>query len=92
MADIAKLKMQAASLEADGQLDTAIRVYREILSAVNADNASDIEIPLYSRVGDGLLRQGQTADAVTCFERVFAVDLQSCDIGARLAAVGAEVA
>ncbi|MEK6612883.1 MAG: tetratricopeptide repeat protein [Gemmatimonadota bacterium] len=73
MADLAKLKKKAAEFEAAKKIDKAIATYREILDIYDQGEEGDIDVALYNRVGDLLMRQGNTADAVTMYER--AVDL-----------------
>ncbi|MBA4072835.1 MAG: hypothetical protein C0497_13505 [Gemmatimonas sp.] len=73
MADLAKLKKKAADFENAKKFDKAIAAYREILDVYDAGDAADIEVALYNRVGDLLMRHGETAEAVTLYER--AVDL-----------------
>ncbi|MEK7240904.1 MAG: tetratricopeptide repeat protein [Gemmatimonadota bacterium] len=73
MADLAKLKKKAAEFEAAKKLDKAIATYREMLDIYDQGEESDVDVALYNRVGDLLMRQSNTADAVTMYER--AVDL-----------------
>ncbi len=73
MADLAKLKKKAAEFEAAKKLDKAIATYREILDLYDLGEEGEVDVALYNRVGDLLMRQGVTADAVTLYER--AVDL-----------------
>ena len=73
MADLAKLKKKAAEFEAAKKLDKAIAAYREILDLYDLGEEGEIDVALYNRVGDLLMRQGDTAEAVTLYER--AVDL-----------------
>src|SRR5450756_1229578 len=73
MVNVAALKKKAADFEQKKQLDKAIATYREALDAYDAGDDDNIDVGLYNRVGDFLVRQGSTADAVTLYER--AVDL-----------------
>lgn len=73
MADLAKLKKKAAEFEAAKKLDKAIAAYREILDFYDTGEEGEVDVALYNRVGDLLMRQGDTAEAVTLYER--AVDL-----------------
>jgi tetratricopeptide (TPR) repeat protein len=73
MADLAKLKKKAAEFEAAKKLDKAIATYREILDLYDVGEEGEVDVALYNRVGDLLMRQGDTAEAVTLYER--AVDL-----------------
>jgi tetratricopeptide (TPR) repeat protein len=73
MANVAALKKKAADFEQKKQLDKAIAAYREVLDAFDAGGEANVDVGLYNRVGDLLVRQGNTPDAVTLYER--AVDL-----------------
>ena len=73
MANVAALRKKALDFEQKKQLDKAIAAYREILDAYDAGGDDNIDVGLYNRVGDLLVRQGNTPDAVTLYER--AVDL-----------------
>ncbi len=73
MANVAALRKKAADFEQKKQLDKAIAAYREILDVYDAGGDDNIDVGLYNRVGDLLVRQGNTPDAVTLYER--AVDL-----------------
>jgi tetratricopeptide (TPR) repeat protein len=73
MANVATLRKKAADFEQKKQLDKAIAAYREILDIFDAGGDDNIDVGLYNRVGDLLVRQGNTPDAVTLYER--AVDL-----------------
>src|ERR1700712_41982 len=72
MSNVAKLKKKAAEFEAKKQFDKALSVYVQILNAASPAN-EEVEVALYNRVGDLMLRQGNTAEAVTYYEK--AVDL-----------------
>lgn len=73
MTDIAQLKRRAADLESGKDLDRAIQAYREIVRAFERGEAEPIDIPLYNRLGDLLLRTGESGEAVAMWER--ALDL-----------------
>ena len=73
MVNVATLRKKAADFEQKKQLDKAIAAYREILDIFDAGRDDNIDVGLYNRVGDLLVRQGNTPDAVTLYER--AVDL-----------------
>ncbi len=73
MANVAALKKKAADFEAKKQMDKAIAAYREVLDAFDSGGEENIDVSLYNRVGDMLVRQGNTPEAVTLYER--AVDL-----------------
>jgi TolA-binding protein len=73
MTTVAALRKKATDFEQKKQLDKAIAAYREILDLFDAGKDDNIDVGLYNRVGDLLVRQGNTPDAVTLYER--AVDL-----------------
>lgn len=73
MANVAALKKKAADFELKKQLDKAVATYQEILAAYDAGEDDSPDVGLYNRVGDLLVRQGNTPDAVALYER--AVDL-----------------
>jgi tetratricopeptide (TPR) repeat protein len=73
MSNVAKLKKKAAEFEQKKQFDKALAVYVQILEGPGADEPDAIDVALYNRVGDLLLRQGDVADALTYYEK--AVDL-----------------
>jgi tetratricopeptide (TPR) repeat protein len=70
--NVSKLRKQAAELEQKRQLDKALEKYIQILDALG-DHVDEVDIALYNRVGDLLMRQSSVADAVGYYER--AVDL-----------------
>jgi len=63
MSQVAKLKKQAAEFEAKKQFDKAIGVYIKLLEGYDSYPA-ELDIGLFNRVGDLLIRQGNVADAV----------------------------
>lgn len=69
MTDIAKLKRRAADLEAGKDLEQAIVAYREIIEMFENGEADPIDIPLYNRLGDLLIKAGDTTEAVAMWER-----------------------
>jgi tetratricopeptide (TPR) repeat protein len=73
MTNVAALRKKATDFEQKKQLDKAIAAYREILDVFDAGGEDNVDVGLYNRVGDLLVRQGNTPDAVTLYER--AVDL-----------------
>lgn len=73
MSNVAALRKKAADFEQKKQLDKAVAAYREILDIFDAGGDDNVDVGLYNRVGDLLVRQGNTPDAVTLYER--AVDL-----------------
>ena len=70
---IAALKKKAADFEQKKQLEKAIAAYREVLDAYDAGGEENVDVSLYNRVGDMLVRQGNVPDGVLLYER--AVDL-----------------
>jgi tetratricopeptide (TPR) repeat protein len=77
MSQVAKLKKQAADFELKRQFDKAIAVYVKLLESFDQHSA-ELDVALFNRVGDLMLRQGNVADAVDYYER--AVD-QYADTG-----------
>ena len=68
MSNVAKLKKKAAEFEAKKDFAKALAVYVEILD--NFDQyAAELDVSLFNRVGDLMLRQGNVADAVDYYER-----------------------
>ena len=74
MSNVAKLKKQAAEFEQKRQFDKALAVYVKLLDSFD-QHADELDVALFNRVGDLMLRQGNTADAVDYYER--AVDKYS---------------
>ena len=71
-ANAAKLKKRAVELEQKKQFDKALALYIQFLQ--ESDGAlDDLDVPLYNRVGDLMLRTGNAADALSYYEK--AVDL-----------------
>jgi len=68
MSNIAKLKKKAAEFEAKRQPDKALATYIELIAEYEA-NPDEMDVALYNRVGDFLLKQGNVADAVDYYER-----------------------
>ncbi|MDE3151268.1 MAG: tetratricopeptide repeat protein, partial [Gemmatimonadota bacterium] len=68
MSNIAKLKKKAAEFELKKQPDKALAAYIELLAEYEA-NPEELDVALFNRVGDLLLRQGNVADAVDYYER-----------------------
>ncbi|HSQ30989.1 MAG TPA: tetratricopeptide repeat protein [Gemmatimonadaceae bacterium] len=77
MSQVARLKKQAADFELKRQFDKAIAVYVKLLESFDQHSA-ELDVALFNRVGDLMLRQGNVADAVDYYER--AVD-QYADTG-----------
>ena len=68
MSNVAKLKKKAAEFEAKKDFAKALAVYVEMLD--NFDQyAAELDVSLFNRVGDLMLRQGNVADAVDYYER-----------------------
>jgi tetratricopeptide (TPR) repeat protein len=68
MSNVAKLKKKAADFEQKKDFAKALAVYVEILD--NFDQyAAELDVSLFNRVGDLMLRQGNVADAVDYYER-----------------------
>ena len=68
MSNVAKLKKKAAEFELKKDFGKALAVYVEILD--NFDKSSDeVDVSLFNRVGDLMVRQGNVADAVDYYER-----------------------
>ena len=72
MSNAAKLKKRAVDFEQKKQLDKALPLYIQFLQESDAA-IDDVDIPLYNRVGDLLLRTGNAADALNYYDK--AVDL-----------------
>ncbi len=68
MSNIAKLKKKAAEFELKKQPDKALAVYVELLAEYDS-NSEEVDVALFNRVGDLLLRQGNVADAVDYYEK-----------------------
>src|SRR3954470_20824073 len=68
MSKVASLKKQAAELEQKKQFDKALAIYVKLLDAFD-EYADELDVALFNRVGDLMLRQGNTADAVDYYEK-----------------------
>jgi len=68
MSNVAKLKKKAAEYELKRQFDKALAIYIELLDDFDS-HATEVDVALFNRVGDMLLRQGNVADAVDYYER-----------------------
>ena len=68
MSNVAKLKKQAAEFEQKRQFDKALAIYVKLLESFD-QNADELDVALFNRVGDLTLRQGNVADAVDYYER-----------------------
>ena len=63
MADIAKLKKKALEHEQKKQPDKALALYIQILEESAGASADEVDVSLYNRVGDLLVKQGNVGDA-----------------------------
>ena len=72
MSNAAKLKKRAVELEQKKQFDKALALYIQFLQE-SEGALDDVDVPLYNRVGDLLLRVGNASDALNYYEQ--AVDL-----------------
>jgi len=72
MSNAAKLKKKAIELEQKKQFDKALALYVQFLQESDG-SLDDADISLYNRVGDLMLRTGNSSDALAYFEK--AVDL-----------------
>ena len=68
MSNVAKLKKQAAEFEQKRQFDKALAVYVKLLEAFDK-HPDELDVALFNRVGDLMLRQGNVADAVDYYEK-----------------------
>jgi tetratricopeptide (TPR) repeat protein len=68
MSNVAKLKKQAAELELKKQFDKALAVYVKLLETFD-QHTDELDVALFNRVGDLMLRQGNVADAVDYYEQ-----------------------
>lgn len=68
MSNVAKLKKQAAEFELKKQFDKALAVYVKLLDTFD-DYPGELDVALFNRVGDLMLRQGNVADAVDYYEK-----------------------
>ncbi len=68
MSNIAKLKKKAAEFEQKRQPDKALATYIELLDEYES-SPEEMDVGLFNRVGDLLLKQGNVADAVDFYER-----------------------
>src|SRR5712672_2092834 len=68
MSNVAKLKKKAADLELKKDFAKALAVYVELLDDFD-QHAGELDVALFNRVGDLMLRQGNVAEAVDYYER-----------------------
>jgi tetratricopeptide (TPR) repeat protein len=67
MSNVVKLKKQAAEYELKKQFDKALAIYVKLLASFD-ENADELDVALFNRVGDLMLRQGNVAEAVDYYE------------------------
>ena len=68
MSNVAKLKKQAAEFELKRQFDKALAIYIKLLEQFD-ENAAELDVALFNRVGDLMMRHGNVADAVDYYEQ-----------------------
>jgi tetratricopeptide (TPR) repeat protein len=68
MSSVTKLKDEARRHEQQEEWDRAIQLYLRVLRGAE-EGETEVELPLYNRVGDLYLRLGQPPDAVTYYEQ-----------------------
>lgn len=68
MSSVQKLKRRAVEFEQKRQFDRALELYVQLLDEAGRDLPDD-EVPLFNRVGDLLVRKGETAQALAYYER-----------------------
>jgi hypothetical protein len=66
---VATLKEQARQYERDGDLDKALAIYGHILTHLEGTPAIKGQLPLYVKVGDLHLKQGDTESAIAMYQR-----------------------
>ena len=69
MKAIAKLKDDARKFEQKEEWEKAIQAYLEVLQIGEEGDGSELDLPLYNRVGDLYVRLGRASDAVTYYEK-----------------------
>lgn len=69
MSNAEKLKKKAAEFEAKRQMDKALATYLELFRVWDNDAASEVDVALYNRVGDMLLREKNVGDAMSVLEK-----------------------
>jgi tetratricopeptide (TPR) repeat protein len=68
MSNVAKLKKEAADLEAKKQPDKALKVYAKLLSEFER-HPQEIDVALFNRVGDLQVKLGQVAEGMDTYEK-----------------------
>jgi hypothetical protein len=69
VAKVSELKERARELEQQGELAKAQAIYQHILKHLEGSPALKGELPLYVKVGDLALKQGDPATAVAMYDR-----------------------
>jgi tetratricopeptide (TPR) repeat protein len=69
MSNVEKLKKKAADFEAKRQIDKAIATYLDLFRVWDNGDIGDVDVALYNRVGDLLLREGNVGDAMSVWEK-----------------------
>lgn len=69
MVKVATLKEQAREYERQGDIDKALAIYGHILTHLEGTPAIKGQLPLYVKVGDLHLKQGDTESAISMYER-----------------------
>ncbi|MGQ0764121.1 MAG: hypothetical protein ACT4OZ_00465 [Gemmatimonadota bacterium] len=72
LANLTKLKRKAAELEQKKQFEKALALYIQIIDEAGRD-LDDADLQLFNRVGDLLLRAGNTSESLAYYEK--AVDM-----------------
>jgi tetratricopeptide (TPR) repeat protein len=68
MSTVAKLKKEAADLEAKKQFDKALKVYVKLFAEFDK-HPQEVDAALFNRVGDLQVKLGQVAEAVDTYEK-----------------------
>src|SRR3954467_2540596 len=68
MSNVAKLKKEAADLEAKKQFDKAVKVYAKLFAEFEK-HPLEVDAALFNRVGDLQVKLGQVAEAVDTYEK-----------------------
>src|SRR4051794_3421665 len=68
MSNVAKLKKEAADLEAKKQFDKAVKVYVKLFAEFEK-HPQEVDAALFNRVGDLQVKLGQVAEAVDTYEK-----------------------
>lgn len=72
MAKVGELKEQAREFERQGDVEKALALYRHILTHLEPTPLIARELPLYVKVGDLLVKQGEPDEAIAMYERAAA--------------------